>query len=75
MVKMKRGKVMYERFAEWLDIVLDTELPNELAAFCFNLYEEEMNKWQENYEQSTEKNFLQKSQTNVCFLQKGVIYW
>ena len=32
---------MYDRFAEWLDIVLNTEIPNELAAFCFNLYEEE----------------------------------
>lgn len=36
---------MYERFAEWLDIALDTELPKELVAFCFNLYEEENNTW------------------------------
>ena len=36
---------MYERFAEWLDIVLNTELPNELTAFCFNLYEEENYTW------------------------------
>lgn len=36
---------MYERFAEWLDIVLDIELPKELVAFCFNLYEEENGTW------------------------------
>lgn len=36
---------MYERFAEWLDICLDTELPDNMVAFCFNLYEEENNTW------------------------------
>ncbi|MBQ6843066.1 MAG: hypothetical protein IJO60_00340 [Agathobacter sp.] len=36
---------MYERFAEWLDIVLDTDLPKDVLAFCFNLYEEEYNTW------------------------------
>ena len=34
---------MYERFAEWLDVCLDTEFPEEIVAFCFNLYEEENN--------------------------------
>lgn len=36
---------MYNRFAEWLDISLDRELPSNLVAFCFNLYEEENNTW------------------------------
>lgn len=36
---------MYERFAEWLDVSLDRQLPNDLVAFCFNLYEEENNTW------------------------------
>lgn len=36
---------MYEQFAEWLDYTLDAELPNELVAFCFNLYEEENSTW------------------------------
>ena len=28
----------YLDFAEWLDIVLAPELPEGIAAFCFNLY-------------------------------------
>ena len=36
---------MYDRFAEWLDIVLNMEMPKELVAFCFNLYEEENDTW------------------------------
>ncbi|MBQ6465352.1 MAG: hypothetical protein IJJ43_03700 [Oscillospiraceae bacterium] len=30
----------YLDFAEWLDIVLAPELPEGIAAFCFNLYED-----------------------------------
>lgn len=36
---------MYDRFAEWLDVSLNTELSENLAAFCFNLYEEENKNW------------------------------
>lgn len=36
---------MYERFAEWLDYSLNAELPDDLVAFCFNLYEEENSTW------------------------------
>ena len=37
--------MIYERFAEWLDCVLETEMPKTLLAFCFNLYEEENKYW------------------------------
>ncbi len=37
---------MYERFAEWLDVVLNMELPKDLSAFCFNLYKEENSTWE-----------------------------
>ena len=30
----------YADFASWLDIVLEPELPEGIAAFCFNLYED-----------------------------------
>ena len=44
--KIERGRNMYERFAEWLDVILNMELPENLLAFCFNLYEEENNVWE-----------------------------
>lgn len=36
---------MYERFAEWLDISLNTDIPDEVVAFCFNLCEVDYNTW------------------------------
>ena len=36
---------MYDRFEEWLDYTLNETIPEEVIAFCFNLYEEENNFW------------------------------
>ena len=31
---------MYNRVQDWLDEVLKQDIPNEVAGFCFNLYED-----------------------------------
>ena len=36
---------MYNEFAKWLDGALDTELPEDIAAFNFNLYEDGDGLW------------------------------
>jgi len=36
---------MYERFEEWLDNALQRELPENMAAFNFNIYEDGDNMW------------------------------
>lgn len=36
---------MYTRIEEWLNDVLDQEVPAETKAFCFNLYEDGENEW------------------------------
>ena len=36
---MEQG--LYSRFSAWLDEVLSQEIPAEVVAFCFNLYEGE----------------------------------
>ena len=36
---------MYNKIEEWINNVLEQEIPPETAAFCFNLYEDEDNTW------------------------------
>lgn len=36
---------MYEDFKAWLDGILETDLPKETVAVCFNLYDEEDGTW------------------------------
>ena len=36
---------MFYRVSEWLDVVLETDIPNEVVAFGFNLYEEGHYNW------------------------------
>lgn len=36
---------MYQKIAEWLDNILIQEIPEEIVAFCFNLYEDGDNQW------------------------------
>lgn len=38
-------KNMNIEFFSWLDDILTQEFPQETVAICFNLYEEEENKW------------------------------
>ena len=33
---------VYERFGKWLDNILSADIPENTAAFCFNLYDEAM---------------------------------
>ena len=33
--------IKYEDFEKWIDVSLSEELPSNIEAFCFNLYEEE----------------------------------
>ncbi|MDE5893753.1 MAG: hypothetical protein K2H45_12600 [Acetatifactor sp.] len=37
--------MMYTRIEEWLNEVLDQEVPAGTKAFCFNLYEDGENEW------------------------------
>ncbi len=36
---------MFNRVAEWLDAVLETDIPKEVVAFGFNLYDEGHYNW------------------------------
>lgn len=36
---------MYSRMSDWLDNVLDQNIPEDVAAFGFNLYEDEEGQW------------------------------
>lgn len=36
---------MFDEMTKWLDRALDQEIPDEVAAFCFNLYEDGSSKW------------------------------
>lgn len=36
---------MYNQIEEWLNNVLEQEIPPETAAFCFNLYEDGSSSW------------------------------
>ena len=36
---------MYNEFAAWLDAALEAEMPENIAAFNFNLYEDDENLW------------------------------
>lgn len=36
---------MYSRVSEWIDGVLSADIPAEVVAFCFNLYEESDDSW------------------------------
>lgn len=36
---------MYNQIEEWLNNVLEQEIPPETVAFCFNLYEDGSNSW------------------------------
>lgn len=36
---------MYQKIAEWLDTILNQEIPENVVAFCFNLYEDGDNQW------------------------------
>ena len=36
---------MYDEIANWLDEILSQEMPSEIAAFHFNLYEDDDNEW------------------------------
>ena len=35
---------MYQKIEEWLDSILNQEIPEAVVAFCFNLYENLMRK-------------------------------
>ena len=37
--------MMFNRVSEWLDVVLETDIPNEVVAFGFNLYEDSHYNW------------------------------
>ncbi len=37
--------MMFNRVSEWLDVVLETNIPNEVVAFGFNLYEDSHYNW------------------------------
>ena len=36
---------MNKNIADWIDNVLDTDIPDNIVAFCFNLYEEWDGNW------------------------------
>lgn len=36
---------MNKNMADWIDNVLDTDIPDNIVAFCFNLYEEGDGNW------------------------------
>lgn len=36
---------MFDEMTKWLDSALNQEIPDEVAAFCFNLYEDGGSKW------------------------------
>lgn len=36
---------MYNKVSDWLDDILGCDIPNEVAGFCFNLYEDGDNFW------------------------------
>ena len=36
---------MYEKISNWLDEVMEQDIPNEVIAFCFNIYEENDSTW------------------------------
>lgn len=36
---------MYNEVANWLDNVLKQDIPEDVTAFCFNLYEDENDTW------------------------------
>lgn len=41
----KGEPAMYNEIEEWINSVLEQDIPPETAAFCFNLYEDEGNTW------------------------------
>lgn len=36
---------LYNDVAKWLKKILKREIPSDVAAFCFNLYEDDDNRW------------------------------
>lgn len=36
---------MFDRVSKWLDRALEQDVSDEVVAFCFNLYEDDDNKW------------------------------
>ena len=36
---------MFGEISKWLDNALNQVIPDEVVAFCFNLYEDGNNKW------------------------------
>ena len=35
----------YKEFEKWVDCSLNTELPKDVVAFCFNLYDDDNGQW------------------------------
>ena len=42
---MNGEKIMNNSVSNWIDKILDQEIPNTVVAFCFNLYEESDGSW------------------------------
>ncbi len=36
---------MYNKISDWIDGVLSADIPDEVVAFCFNLYETDDDSW------------------------------
>lgn len=36
---------MFDEVSKWLNLVLEQDIPEEVVAFCFNLYEDGENSW------------------------------
>lgn len=36
---------MFDEVSKWLNLVLEQDIPEEVLAFCFNLYEDGENSW------------------------------
>ncbi len=36
---------MFDKISEWLDGVLETDIPDKVTAFCFNLYDDGDHHW------------------------------
>ena len=43
--KKDKSGLTYNRFETWLDAVMNTPIPNDVVAFCFNLYEDANRSW------------------------------
>lgn len=43
--KKEKKSLTYSRFSEWLDTAMPNNIPAEVVAFCFNLYEDSGKTW------------------------------